>query len=206
MTKDAVIPAGLLLEAYASGIFPMGSPEGGVRWYSPDPRGILPLDRFRTPHGLRQALRKSGQLGWEIRIDSDFDGILRGCAERRETWINGIIARSYRDLFATGHAHSIEVWVEGKLAGGLYGVAIGGAFFGESMFHRITDASKVALWHLVRILNKGGFTLLDTQWVTPHLKQFGAIEIASSDYLTELKQALSQKGNLPEPGCIDFGF
>jgi leucyl/phenylalanyl-tRNA--protein transferase len=184
----------------------MGSQEGGVRWYSPDPRGILPLYGFRTPHGLRQALRKSVQVGWEIRIDTDFDGILKGCAEHRETWITGIITRSYRNLFDSGHAHSIEVWSEGKLAGGLYGVAIGGAFFGESMFHRITNASKVALWHLVRILKMGGFTLLDTQWVTPHLKQFGAIEIASNDYLAMLKQALAQKGELPRPGYIDSEF
>ncbi len=194
MKRNTLIPPGLLLEAYAAGIFPMGMADGEIRWFSPDPRGILPLEQFHTPHGLRHTLHKIEQLGWEIRIDSDFDGVLRGCAERDDTWITRTIAKSYRELFEEGHAHSVEVWAGGELAGGLYGVAIGGAFFGESMFHRVTDASKVALWYLVKILEEGGFTLLDTQWITPHLEQFGAVEIPRTEYLARLKEALSRQG------------
>ena len=179
----------LLLEAYAAGMFPMGMPGGKIGWFSPDPRGILPLEGFHAPHGLRRALKRRG---WEIRIDSDFDGVLRGCAERDETWISAAIARSYGKLFEGGYAHSVEVWKEDRLAGGLYGVALGGAFFGESMFHRVTDASKVALWHLVQILKAGGFTLLDTQWITSHLEQFGAIEIPRDDYLERLEDAVGR--------------
>jgi leucyl/phenylalanyl-tRNA--protein transferase len=187
MTHSTKIPPELLLEAYAAGIFPMGMPDGEIHWYSPDPRGIIPLEEFHTPHGLQRTLRNPA---WEIRVDTDFDAVLSSCAEREETWITDSIASSYRDIFASGHAHSVEVWREGKLAGGLYGVALGGAFFGESMFHRTTDASKVALWHLVEILKRGGFTLLDTQWSTPHLEQFGAIEIPREAYLSRLRDAL----------------
>jgi leucyl/phenylalanyl-tRNA--protein transferase len=184
------LPPELLLEAYASGIFPMGMPDGEIHWYSPDPRGIIPLRNFHTPHGLRRALNRPG---WEIRIDSDFAAVMKACAAREETWITGVIAESYQKLFLSGHAHSVEVWHEGALAGGLYGVALGGAFFGESMFHHVTDASKVALWHLINILKEGGFTLLDTQWNTPHLEQFGTIEIARNDYLGMLRLALMQQ-------------
>ena len=181
----------LLLEAYSSGVFPMGMEDGTIRWFSPDPRGILPLEEFHTPHGLRRALNKPG---WDLRVDSDFAGVMKACAARQETWITGSIRRSYQQLFEAGHAHSVEIWHEGLLAGGLYGVAIGGAFFGESMFHRVTDASKVALWHLVRILKEGGFALLDTQWITPHLRQFGAAEIPREEYLNLLGEALAKKG------------
>lgn len=187
MTQHTNLSPELLLEAYAAGIFPMGMPDGEIQWYSPDPRGIIPLKNFHTPHGLKRSLKLPD---WEIRIDSDFEGVLAACAEREETWITESIAESYRQLFASGHAHSIEVWREGKLAGGLYGVALGGAFFGESMFHRVTDASKIALWHLVRLLNTGGFTLLDIQWSTEHLEQFGAIEIPRQEYLSKLRHAL----------------
>jgi leucyl/phenylalanyl-tRNA--protein transferase len=187
----------LLLEAYAAGIFPMGRPDGEIDWYSPDPRGILPLEEFHTPHGLRRRLRQIERLDWEITIDCDFEGVLLGCAARRETWITETIAQSCLELFASGHAHSVEVRQKGELAGGLYGVALGGAFFGESMFQRVTDASKVALWHLVRLLREGGFTLLDIQWITPHLKQFGAVEIPREEYLAKLGKALFQKGKLP---------
>ena len=180
-------PPELLLEAYAAGIFPMGAPDGELHWYSPDPRGIIPLESFHTPHGLRRTLRRPV---WEVRVDTAFDSVLSGCAAREETWITEVIAQSYRALFASGHAHSVEVWVEGKLAGGLYGVALGGVFFGESMFHRVTDASKVALWHLVRLLREGGFTLLDIQWSTEHLEQFGALEIPRKEYLERLRRAL----------------
>jgi len=197
--KDSLHPE-LLLEAYASGIFPMGMPDGKIGWFSPDPRGILPLEGFQTPHGLHRALRRTG---WEIRIDSDFPEVVSACADRESTWITEAIAASYGKLFESGHAHSVEVWHGGKLAGGLYGVALGGAFFGESMFHRVTDASKVALWHLVRILRVGGFTLLDTQWNTPHLAQFGAREIPREEYLERLGEALGAKTCLPPPGTLD---
>ena len=189
------LPPELLLEAYAAGIFPMGMPDGEIHWYSPDPRGILPLDGFCTPHGLRRALKRSG---WEIRLDCDFDAVLNACAAREETWITPLIARSYRQLFLSGHAHTVEVWRDGSLAGGLYGVALGGAFFGESMFHHVTDASKIALWHLVQLLGKHGFTLLDTQWNTPHLKQFGAMEISRDDYLSQLRLALGRQSHFPK--------
>ena len=190
------IPPDLLLEAYASGIFPMGMPDGEIRWYSPDPRGILPLEEFHTPHGLKRILRKRS---WDVRIDTAFQEVMQACASREETWITEVIAESYTLLFESGHAHSVEVWQDDKLVGGLYGVSIGGAFFGESMFHRVTDASKVALWHLVEILKKGGFTLLDSQWTTPHLEQFGAREIPRSDYLEKLAVALTIKTTFSKP-------
>jgi leucyl/phenylalanyl-tRNA---protein transferase len=193
------IPPDLLLEAYASGIFPMGMPDGEIRWFSPDPRGIIPLEGFRTPHGLRRALKNPD---WEIRTDSAFREVMQACAAREETWITEVIAESYHLLFESGHAHSVEVWREGKLAGGLYGVSIGGAFFGESMFHKVTDASKVALWHLVNILKEGGFTLLDSQWTTPHLEQFGAEEIPRDEYLEQLASALPLTTTFPKPGKI----
>ena len=188
------IPPDLLLEAYASGIFPMGMPDGEIRWYSPDPRGIIPLEEFHTPHGLKRALKNPA---WEIRVDTAFKEVMRECGSREETWITETIAESYNLLFESGHAHSVEVWQEESLAGGLYGVSIGGAFFGESMFHRVTDASKVALWHLVAILKRGGFTLLDSQWTTPHLEQFGAREITRADYLEKLAAALPLKTTFP---------
>ena len=193
--KDG-IPPDLLLEAYASGIFPMGMPDGEIRWYSPDPRGILPLEKFHMPHGLKRILRKRS---WDVRIDTAFQEVMQACASREETWITPVIAGSYSLLFETGHAHSVEVWQDDKLAGGLYGVSIGGAFFGESMFHRVTDASKVALWHLVQILKKGGFTLLDSQWTTPHLEQFGAREIPRTDYLEKLAAAITLKTSFSKP-------
>ena len=193
------IPPRLLLEAYATGIFPMGLEDWRIEWYSPDPRGILPLEAFHAPHGLRRSLRRPG---WEIRIDTDFTGVLQACAARDNTWITGEIQYSYRELFENGYAHSVEVWRGGLLAGGLYGVALGGAFFGESMFHRVTDASKVALWHLVHILRESGFSLLDTQWNTPHLKQFGACEIPRDDYLDLLEASLLLKCRFPEPGIL----
>ena len=196
------IPPDLLLEAYASGIFPMGMPDGEIRWYSPDPRGIMPLEEFHTPHGLKRALKNRN---WEIRTDTAFREVMKACASREETWITDTIAESYSHLFESGHAHSVEVWLEGKLAGGLYGVSIGGAFFGESMFHRVTDASKIALWHLVAILKRGGFTLLDSQWSTPHLEQFGAREIPRVDYLQELAAALPLKTTFPK-GCFQEGM
>ena len=194
------LPTSLLLEAYASGIFPMGMEDGSVRWFSPDPRGILPLEDFHAPHGLRRALKRRD---WEIRVNTAFDEVVGSCAARNDTWITTLIRATYRRLFEEGHAHSVEVWLDGRLAGGLYGVALGGAFFGESMFHRVTDASKVALWHLVRILRENGFILLDTQWNTPHLRQFGAREIPRAEYLERLGKALVRNARFPGPSGME---
>ncbi len=182
------IPAELLLRAYRGGIFPMAVAPGQIRWFAPDPRGVLPLAEFRIPHGARKTLRDPA---WEVRVDTDFDGVMLACADREETWIDDSIRRSYGELFAIGHAHSVEVWRDGGLAGGLYGVSIGGVFFGESMFSRVSGGSKVALVTLVEILRAGGYGLLDIQWITPHLASFGAIEIPRSDYENQLREALS---------------
>ncbi|HTI38708.1 MAG TPA: leucyl/phenylalanyl-tRNA--protein transferase [Vicinamibacterales bacterium] len=185
-----MIDVDILLSAYASGWFPMAVAPGEIRWYSPDPRGILPLEAFHVPQRLARVARSRR---FEIRIDSDFRGVLQGCAERREpegTWIDEEIFESYAALHEAGHAHSVEAWKDGALAGGLYGVALGGAFFGESMFHRVADASKVALVALVARLCARGFVLLDTQWVTEHLEQFGAREIPRRRYLRLLGDAL----------------
>jgi len=183
-----MIPADLLLHAYRSGAFPMAGPSKEIAWFSPDPRALIPLDeRFHIPHGLERTLKKQR---FEIRINTAFEDVMRGCAEREETWINDEILASYINLYRLGHAHSVEAWREGRLAGGLYGVAVGGAFFGESMFHRETDASKVALVGLVTRLRERGFTLLDTQWSTPHLRTFGTLEIPRAKYVRLLRSAL----------------
>ena len=186
-----MIDPGLLLRAYREGLFPMALEDGDIGWFSPDPRGIVPLDMFHVPARLARVIR-SGRF--EVRVDTAMTDVIRACAEGREegTWISEQIVRSYLVLFALGYAHSVEVWREGRLVGGLYGVHQGGAFFGESMFHRETDASKVALAALVDRLRARGFTLLDTQWVTPHLKRFGAIEIPRAEYLERLADALAQ--------------
>lgn len=183
-----MIPAKLLLHAYRNAVFPMAMPDGEVAWFSPDPRAIIPLDDgFHVPHGLRRALNKGR---FEIRIDTAFKAVMQRCAERDETWINEEILDSYVNLHRLGHAHSVEAWLEGQLVGGLYGVALGGAFFGESMFHTATDASKVALHALVVRLRARGYSLLDTQWITPHLRTFGAHEISRADYRTRLQQCI----------------
>ncbi len=168
----------------------MAHPEGGVGWYSPDPRGVLPLEEFHVPHGLKRALRKSP---FEVRVNTAFPAVLEGCADRRETWINDSIKNSYRFLHLMGFAHSVEAWKDGELCGGLYGVSVGGAFFGESMFHRRTDASKVALHWLVEHLRARGFGLLDLQWVTDHLRKFGAREIPREEYLERLQKEVDRK-------------
>ncbi|MDQ3070051.1 MAG: leucyl/phenylalanyl-tRNA--protein transferase [Acidobacteriota bacterium] len=168
----------------------MGMPDGSVQWFSPDPRGIIPLDTFHLSRRLARVLRAPR---FEIRIDTAFVDVVRACAARPDadgTWITDEILDSYDSLFELGHAHSVEVWNGATLAGGLYGVAVGGAFFGESMFHRETDASKVALAALVARLSARGFTLLDIQWVTPHLEQFGATEIPRKEYLQRLARAV----------------
>jgi leucyl/phenylalanyl-tRNA--protein transferase len=181
----------LLLSAYASGWFPMAVAPGEIRWFSPDPRGIIPLDTFHVPSRLARVIR-SGRF--DVRINTDFAAVMQGCAERREpegTWIDDEILESYVALHREGYAHSVEAWQDGALAGGLYGVALGGAFFGESMFHRVADASKVALAALVARLGARGFLLLDTQWVTDHLSQFGAEEIPRRRYLRLLNTAMA---------------
>lgn len=183
----------MLLSAYGQGIFPMAvNRRGDIRWFSPDPRAIIPLDEgFHVPHGLRRTLKKNG---FTITIDQDFAGVIGACATAHgESWISKEIIRGYCDLHRQGFAHSVETRLEGELVGGLYGVHLGGAFFGESMFHRATDASKVALVALVERMRERGFALLDTQWTTPHLAQFGALEIPRDDYLRLLAAALERR-------------
>ena len=180
----------LLLQGYRLGVFPMAMEDGAIEWFSPDPRAILPLGDFHVPHALRRLLRKNV---FEIKINNSFSEVIEACAKREDTWINREIIQSYIRMHELGHAHSVETWANGKLAGGLYGVAIGGAFFGESMFHHVRDASKIALLGLVEHLRARQFILLDTQWVTPHLQQFGAVEIPRAKYLHLLTTAV----NLP---------
>lgn len=188
-----MIPSDLLLSAYAGGWFPMAGDDGRIRWYSPDPRGIIPLDGFHVSRRLARVMRSHL---FRIEIDRGFDAVIRACAESGRdaddpgTWIDGEIMDSYVALHRSGFAHSIEAWQGDQLVGGLYGVALGGAFFGESMFHTATDASKVALAALVQHLRARGYQLLDIQWVTDHLVQFGALEISKREYLERLEQAL----------------
>jgi leucyl/phenylalanyl-tRNA--protein transferase len=190
-----IIPSETILDFYRRGVFPMAV-DGRLRLFSPDPRGVFPLDGFRIPHGSRKVLRDPA---WEITLDEAFEEVVLGCAERDETWIDETIYLSYTELHRLGHAHSVEVWREGELVGGLYGVAIGAAFFGESMFSRVPGASKVALVSLVDILRAQDYELLDTQWVTPHLEKFGACEIPREEYLEKLGQALEKEGSFQWP-------
>jgi leucyl/phenylalanyl-tRNA--protein transferase len=186
-----VLDPALLVRAYRKGLFPMALEDGEIGWFSPDPRGILPIDTFHVPGRLARLVR---QAPYAITIDRAFEDVMRACAERpREgTWISEEIVESYAALHRLGLAHSVEVWSGEELVGGLYGVHLGGAFFGESMFHRATDASKLALVALVDRLARRGFTLLDTQWITPHLVQFGAIEIPRAEYVRRLEDALKR--------------
>jgi leucyl/phenylalanyl-tRNA--protein transferase len=183
----------ILLQAYAAGIFPMAesADDPELFWVDPRRRGILPLDGFHVPRRLRRVVRAGP---FEIRCDSAFEAVVYGCAaateKRPNTWINTEIVRLYTGLFARGAAHSVECWHQGELEGGLYGVSIGAAFFGESMFSRATDASKVALVHLVARLRCGGYRLLDTQFLTPHLVRFGGVEISRGRYRALLAEAL----------------
>jgi leucyl/phenylalanyl-tRNA--protein transferase len=182
-----------LLRAYAVGLFPMAErrDDQTLFWIDPEKRGILPIDRFHLPRRLARRLR---QRPFEVRCDSAFEAVIRECAapadDRPETWINEEIVALYTDLNEMGRAHSVECWHDGRLVGGLYGVTLGAAFFGESMFSRETDASKIALAHLVARLRKGGFSLLDIQFVTGHLSRFGAVEIVRSGYRHLLAEAL----------------
>jgi leucyl/phenylalanyl-tRNA--protein transferase len=183
----------VLLKAYAIGIFPMAesAEDPHLYWIEPEERGVIPLDDFHVPRRLRRTIA-SGRF--EIRIDSDFDAVIDGCAAavegRPKTWINAPIRRLYGDLFRMGACHTVETWRDGKLVGGLYGVSLGAAFFGESMFSRETDASKVALVHLVERLKAGGYRLLDTQFTTDHLRQFGAIDVERREYQAMLAEAI----------------
>lgn len=185
----------VLLKAYACGIFPMSesADDPGLFWVEPEVRGILPLDNFHVPRRLARTVR---QQVFEIRFDHDFEAVISACAEqaanRNTTWINSRIRRLYGELFDLGHCHTVEAWQDGILVGGLYGVKLGAAFFGESMFSRVRDASKVALVHLVAHLKSRGFLLLDSQFTTAHLKTFGAIEVQRDEYEKLLHNALQQ--------------
>ena len=182
-------PEGVLL-AYSHGIFPMADERSGdIVWFRPDPRAIIPLDGFHASRSLTRTLKRGA---FEIRVDTDFEGVMRGCADRPEgTWISERFVEVYGALHRAGHAHSVEAWRDGRLAGGTYGLALGCAFMAESMFHRETDASKVALAALVSRLRLRRFVLLDVQYVTPHLESLGAVEITRREYERRLEQALS---------------
>jgi leucyl/phenylalanyl-tRNA--protein transferase len=184
----------VLLKAYACGIFPMAesADDPALYWIEPDMRGIIPLEGFHVPARLARTVRSTN---WTVHVDRDFDAVIEGCAEpkqdRARTWINARIRRIYRALFEHGHCHTVEVYDDNELIGGLYGVSLGRAFFGESMFHRARDASKVALVHLVARLRAGGYRLLDTQYVTDHLRTFGAVEVPKRRYHRLLEEALT---------------
>ena len=195
----------LMLRAYATGIFPMAESrdDANIFWVEPQVRGIMPLATFHVPRRLKKTIRSD----FDIRLDTAFADVLRLCGEegnvRPETWINGTIENAVLGLFEMGFAHSIETWKDGKLVGGLYGIALGGAFFGESMFSRHRDASKVALVHLVVRLRLGGFTLLDVQFLTDHLRQFGAVEVPARTYLKDLNAALKIQGAFLDAAAPD---
>ncbi len=167
----------------------MALEEGEIAWFSPDPRGVIPLDRFHVPHGLRRQLKKEP---FEIRVNTAFPEVIAGCADRNETWIDETVAESFCQLHGLGYAHSVEAWRHGQLVGGLYGVSIGSAFFGESMFSRASGASQAALVALVERMRRRGYLLLDTQWTNPHLRRFGAEDISKSEYLRQLRRALER--------------
>ncbi|MBA4131424.1 MAG: leucyl/phenylalanyl-tRNA--protein transferase [Hyphomicrobium sp.] len=201
MSRDDIlieITPQVLMKAYACGIFPMAesADDPALHWIEPQNRGVLPLDAIHIPKRLKRTLRTTHLT---VRIDTDYDGVIDGCAGSREgrdsTWINSRIRALYRELFKLGHCHTVEVWNGDRLVGGLYGVALDGAFFGESMFSFERDASKIALVYLAARLIHGGFRLLDTQFVTEHLKQFGTIEIDRTAFHRRLEQALGHSGN-----------
>ena len=192
-SKLAITPD-VLLKAYSIGVFPMAesADDPGLFWIEPEQRGLIPLDGFHLSRRLARTVRAAP---FDIRIDTDFDGVIEGCAQpasgRRKTWINARIKELYRELFDLGHCHTVEAWLGDDLVGGLYGIVLGGAFFGESMFSTTRDASKIALVHLVARLRAGGFVLLDTQFTTEHLARFGAIEIDRDAYQERLSEALA---------------
>lgn len=184
-----IIPPHVLLGAYTEGVFPMAE-DAELMWFSPLKRGVIPLDgRFHIPRGLRKALRKRP---FELKMDTAFREVMLGCAQREETWIDEVILESYCELHRLGYAHSVECWDEQGLQGGLYGVRLGGVFCGESMFSRKTDASKIALVYLVEWLRSTGGELLDTQWMTDHLRQFGGVEVPRDEYIKDLSRVLKK--------------
>jgi len=193
--RDPELTPELLLRAYASGIFPMSDSQDDpeIFWVDPQLRGILPLDGFHISRSLQKTILKDQ---YDIRFDTDFSSVVAGCAERDETWINQRIFDIYQNLHLAGHAHSQEVWEQNELVGGVYGVALGAAFFGESMFSRRKDASKIALAYLVDRLRLTAFTLFDTQFLTPHLASLGGLEIDRQDYLRLLSVAVSGQADL----------
>ena len=176
-----------LINAYCNGIFPMGMDNGRLSWFSPDPRGIIPIGDFRVPRSVRAELRR---MAFDIRVDTAFSSVVRGCGDRDGTWITREIVGSYETLHKMGCAHSIETWSGDELIGGLYGVSIGGAFFGESMFSLVSGGSKAALVWLMHHLQKKGFILHDTQWTTPHLAMFGGTEIPRGNYMELMERAV----------------
>ncbi len=189
---DTSLTPEMLLYGYQIGVFPMAEDRDStlIQWYAPDPRAIVPLDRFVVSKNLARLVKRQQ---FEVATDRCFEEVMRACADREPTWISDEIIEAYTALHRLGYAHSIECHLDGALVGGLYGVAIGGAFFGESMFHRVRDAAKVALVHLVHALRSMGYVLLDTQFTTDHLKRFGVIEIPRSQYEEELVEALTVK-------------
>jgi leucyl/phenylalanyl-tRNA---protein transferase len=193
-----------LLLAYAQGVFPMadGRDDPDVHWIDPRKRGIIPLAGFHISHSLARRMRRAAL---RVTIDQDFAGVVAACADRPETWISTTIADLYRQIHTSGHAHSLEVWDDARLIGGVYGVTLGAAFFGESMFSRQTDASKIALAYLVHRLRAGGYTLFDTQFLTPHLASLGGIEIDRLDYRRLLADALTRPAAFDPPGYSPSG-
>ena len=189
----------LLLHGYSIGIFPMAEhrDDAEIFWVDPKRRGVLPLEGFHISRSLARRMRRGG---YRITVDADFAGVVAGCADRAETWISDALRRHYLTLHAMGHAHSLEVWEGPVLIGGVYGVVLGAAFFGESMFSRRTDASKIALAHLVDRLNRAGFILFDTQFLTDHLASLGGIEIPRAEYHRRLDAALSRQADFLAPG------
>ncbi len=185
-----IIEPQLLIDAYCNGFFPMADPNTGrIHWYSPDPRAIFPIYSIKPSHSMRQILKKAI---FTTKIDTNFVKVILECANRPDSWINDIIINSYINLFRLGYAHSVETYIEDELVGGLYGVSINAAFFGESMFSKVSNASKVAFYHLIEHLKRKNFILLDSQFINPHTKMLGAIEIPRSQYLKILKYAISQ--------------
>lgn len=191
MTKEYTLKPNILVSAYSQGFFPMPEPKSGeIRWYRPDPRAVIPLDGFHISHSLQKKLKKSE---FRISFNQAFAEVMQGCSEREETWINDEFRTAYGELHSLGLAHSVEVWRDEQLVGGLYGLGLGAAFFAESMFHKVTDASKIALHHLVERLKAQGFVLLECQFLTPHLQSLGAIEISDREYMIQLRNALKLK-------------
>lgn len=188
MTDRRITPE-LVLDGYRAGVFPMADARGRIAWFSPDPRCVFEFERFHVPGTLRQTIRRGT---FDVRVNTVFMEVIRACADREEgTWISPRIRDLYVELHRMGFAHCVESWLDGRLVGGLYGVAIGGAFFGESMFHRVPDASKAALVALMQRLQQRGYVLVDTQWSTPHLRRFGAVEIPRAEYLRRLAAAVA---------------